>query len=332
MPTPAAWVEQLYSRQFYLLVQNILTRASSLVAFAFFDLLLALGVVGFGVWWVWAICTASRGRRWRAVFVMGFNTVAILACTYLIFLAVWGLNYRRQPLTVKLDYVQSRITQEALMAVTQESIARLNNLHPRVASVRWSSLAELPSRMAPAFTRVQQRLGVVRTAVIAPPKATFLTPYFRRAGIDGMINPFLLEILINETVWPFERPFVVAHEWAHLAGYATESEASFVGWLICLDGDDQTRYSAWLMLTSHLLRYSPDAARADMWALMDEGPVSDLRAIAERLSSTVPIVRRNSNRLYDRYLKANRVEAGLASYGAVVDLVLGTWAPNAALP
>jgi hypothetical protein len=33
---------------------------------------------------------------------------------------------------------------------------------------------------------------------------------------------------------PFEKPFVAAHEWAHLAGYADESEASFVGWLTCV--------------------------------------------------------------------------------------------------
>ena len=38
----------------------------------------------------------------------------------------------------------------------------------------------------------------------------------------------------------------------------------------------------------------------------------------------VPVVRRSASRVYDRYLRANRVEAGIASYGLVVDLLLGT--------
>ena len=38
-----------------------------------------------------------------------------------------------------------------------------------------------------------------------------------------------------------ERPFVIAHEWAHLAGYADESEANFVAWLTCRRADPADR-------------------------------------------------------------------------------------------
>ena len=57
---------------------------------------------------------------------------------------------------------------------------------------------------------------------------------------------------------------------------------------------------------------------------MDEGPLADLRAVSERVSAVVPVVQQNANRVYDRYLRANRVEAGIGSYGLVVDLVLGS--------
>jgi hypothetical protein len=36
------------------------------------------------------------------------------------------------------------------------------------------------------------------------------------------------------------------------------------------------------------------------------------------------MVRRAGGEMYDRFLKANRVEAGIASYGGVVRLILGT--------
>jgi hypothetical protein len=43
-----------------------------------------------------------------------------------------------------------------------------------------------------------------------------------------MTDPFFLETLVASDVLPFERPFLVAHEWSHLAGIADEGEANFV--------------------------------------------------------------------------------------------------------
>ena len=205
-----------------------------------------------------------------------------------------------------------------------ETADRLNALYAALPKAAWPELDALPDRLGPAFERVQRQLGSSRAAVVVAPKATLLAPYFRWAGIDGMISPFTLEILVNEAVLPFERPYVVAHEWAHLAGYAAESEASFVGWLTCLAGDDASRYSAWLYLLPRVVRHLDEEGRGWVWGRLAAGPAADLRAVALRLRAAVPVVQRNANRVYDRYLRANRVEAGIASYGEVVDLVLGT--------
>ena len=324
VPTPAAWVERFYSRQFYLVLQNVMTQLSSLVSFALFDLLVGVVLIGLVGWWASALQRAGAGRRWRAAARMVLNTATVVAGLYLVFVGVWGLNYRREPLTVKLDYDQRRVTSQALVRLAEDSVGHLNDLFDKTGGTRWPTLGELPGRLAPAFQRVQRRLGVSRTAIVGVPKATLLTSYFRRAGIDGMMNPFSLEILVNETVMPYERPFVVAHEWSHLAGYAHEAEASFVGWLTCLAGDDVSRYSGWLFLTPHLLRNLPATEREGMWASIDDGPRQHLQAIAQRLDQAVPVVRRSANRVYDRFLRANRVEEGIASYGLVVDLALGT--------
>jgi hypothetical protein len=50
-----------------------------------------------------------------------------------------------------------------------------------------------------------------------------------------------------------------------------------------------------------------------------------LRAIAQRIQThAMPVASRAGYALYDRFLKANRVEAGLRSYSEVVRLLLGT--------
>jgi hypothetical protein len=140
-----------------------------------------------------------------------------------------------------------------------------------------------------------------------------------------MTGPFFLETLANQTLLPFERAATVAHEWSHLAGYAEESEANFVGWLVCMRGPVPVQYSGWLSLYGTVVGALPRSDRDAVLARLNEGPRTDLRAISERIRRyTIPAASRAGYAIYDRYLKANRVEAGVRSYGEVLRLLLGT--------
>ncbi len=109
-----------------------------------------------------------------------------------------------------------------------------------------------------------------------------------------------------------------------LAGFAHEAEANFVAWLICLEGDEAMRYSAWSFFVPRLLAALPETSQQRLGAALGPGPRSDFAAVRARLSRTIPIVRRNARRINDRYLKANRVASGVASYGEVLQLAVGT--------
>jgi hypothetical protein len=138
-----------------------------------------------------------------------------------------------------------------------------------------------------------------------------------------MVDPFALEVLANPDLLPWERPFVAAHEWSHLAGFADESEANFVGWLACLRGDESAQYSGWLYLFWQVSGEMSARDREALFAQLDEGPRGDLVAIAARLRrGQLPLLRDVSWVVYDRYLRANHVEAGIRSYGNVINLIL----------
>ena len=145
-----------------------------------------------------------------------------------------------------------------------------------------------------------------------------------------MTDPYFLETLVVSDLLPFERPFVVAHEWSHLAGYGDEGEANFVGWLTCLGSTEAEQYGGWLFLYGELIRAVRGRERAELSARLERGPREDLRAIAARIESQAsPRLSAAGWRVYDRYLKANRVEAGAASYAEVVRLALGvTFGPG----
>jgi hypothetical protein len=323
IPMPAEKVEGLYSERFYPAIQGPLTMITNLVPVALFDVaavaLLLLLVALF-------VRRVRRLGALRGIVRTVTILVGIAAVAYLLFLALWGLNYRRVPLEQKLDYDRSRVTHDNLVAFASRAVAAINGGYEaaHATPVNLTSLEQ-------AFVDAQRALRARRYATPGTPKRSILSWYFRRAGVDGMTDPFFLEIIVNPDVLDIERPMVVAHEWGHLAGYANESEASFIAWLTCVRGDRLAQYSGWLAAYEHAMRALPRQDRPAVQPLAT-GPREDLRAITARYERTSPVVRKAAETVYDEYLRANRVPEGIGSYDAVLRLMVGTrfeadWTP-----
>ena len=105
-----------------------------------------------------------------------------------------------------------------------------------------------------------------------------------------------------------------------------------MGWLTGLRGPAWARYSAWLGITPRLLAVLPPQVRARVSAKIGRGPRDDWRELAQYQERSNRVVRGVSWRAYDRFLKANRVDAGVASYDRVTRLVLGTRIQEKARP
>lgn len=321
LPVPDEVIDRFYSQFAYARLQAFVTPLSNRTPVAWIDLLLvvsALVLLGRSLWDIRRLAAGRAAGR------IAIRLLTAGAAAYLAFLVMWGLNYRRQPLRTKLPFESSRITPEGATALGRSLVDTLNTDY----AVAHSSMAppqEIDAALAAAFRDAAHGLGLpVRTA-FARPKTSLLDLYFRRAGVAGMTDPFFLETLVSSDLLPFERAHVVAHEWAHLAGLADEGEASFAGWLACMRGNPSHRYSGAMALYLEVMSGLPASARAEVSGALGEGPRADLRAMQERdareRSARVSLA---GWRVYDSYLKMNRVDAGTASYGEVVQLVLGT--------
>ena len=323
-PLPRRTVESVYAHRVYPVVQPRLTALTNRTPFAWFDVLVLVG--GGAIIAIWVVrLRRGRQRLIRTVGGLMLDTATIAAVVYLWFLAAWGLNYRREPLSASLDFQEERITRENLRQLGSRGVESLNMLYAEAHARGWPDLDNVRGSLAPAFDLAQQELAATWRAEPGIPKRSVLNFYFTRVSIDGMTAPFFLETLANQSLLPFERPATIAHEWAHLAGYADESEASFLGWLVCMRGSPADRYSGWLSLYFTIANSLPAADRVELSKALDEGPRDDLRAISERVQrQRVPVASRAGYALYDRYLRANRVEAGIRSYAEVIRLLLGT--------
>jgi hypothetical protein len=332
MPMSADLVERLYSRGGFPIVQTAMTSMSNLVPFALFDVLVLTAIV----LWLWLLVRDVKSRRkngWpRTLGAILLRTTTILAGAYLAFLLLWGLNYRRTPLTGLLDFDRRRISPAAARALLDRTIAELNALHADAHRDGWPRANTIDRRLVDAFWAAQRDLGVSSRIVPARPKRTMFDPYFTRAAVAGMTDPYFLETMVASDLLPFERPAVIAHEWGHLAGFVDEGDANFVSWLACLHGAPSHQYSGWLSLYGDL----GSSVGRDVWrdanAKLAAGPRADIKAIRDRYETHVnPVVSDAGWRVYDQYLKANRVDEGTRSYAQVVTLVLGTaFAPDGA--
>lgn len=326
VPIPARAIDRLYSAGIYPVLQRGLTRLSNVVPIALLDLLIVTTIVAFSIaaWRDWR-CAGVATMAVRGV----VRLLTIAAVVYVLFLVCWGLNYRRTPLMAALQFDAQRVTGGAAADAAAIAVARLNALHDAAHAAGFPAAGARDDRLVEGLRTAVVDIGRGASIEPARPKRTMLDWYFRRAGVDGMTDPFFLETLIASDIQPFERPFIVAHEWSHLAGFADEGDANFVGWLACLRSPPSAQYSGWLFFYSEVAQSLGRRDAAAIAGRLTAGPRADLQAIRDRILRQVnPQVAAAGWRAYDAYLKANRIEAGTKSYAHVVRLALGVRLPS----
>jgi hypothetical protein len=173
------------------------------------------------------------------------------------------------------------------------------------------------------------------TIAVVPPKAVYFSGLMSRLGTSGVYSPFTGEPNYNAIIPDADLPFTVAHEMAHRRGFARESEANFVAFLVCTGSSHPyVRYSGYLgalRVLSVLRRLAPERYPA-VAALLGEGPRADLRAAERFWSRYAGRLSNASRRLNDAYLRANRVRTGVRNYGEMVSLVFGYYLSRGLAP
>jgi hypothetical protein len=317
-------VRAMYSASVYPSLQSNLTRLSNRVSVPLFDITVGIAIIILLITWI-ASVRRARQRRSVGPAARGLvSTALVLALIYVWFLLAWGLNYSRPPLERSVPFDAKRITPGALQALAARAVSEANRTYEAAHAAGFPSIDASPPQLAEAVRQVTKEFGHAAPAVLAQPKHSMFSPYFRASGVSGMLAPFFLETLVNPDLTGPERPYVLAHEWAHLSGFAPEADAGFIGILASLRADVPANYSAWLALVSEAASQLPPATRNLVLRDLAPGPRADQEAINARLRALVPQVERVAWAAYDRALKSQGVVEGIESYSRVVQLLLGT--------
>jgi hypothetical protein len=152
-------------------------------------------------------------------------------------------------------------------------------------------------------------------------------------GFGGYLNPFTNEAQVNFKLPKYGLPMVVCHEMAHEMGYASESEANFVGFLSATKNKDlYFQYSAY----SSALRYClHNIERKDASQLKRFERKINPGILANYQESTLfwkqyeTPIEKGFKVFYDHFLKMNQQKDGLESYSKFVDLMVNYYSYKA---
>ena len=317
-------VERWYADWLYPIIQANITSLSNRTPIALFDItIIGVSLIAIGIW-TWSIRLARKKQALRSLWRGFVATLTLLAIVYLWFLAAWGLNYARPPLESQLTFDKSKVTPQAVRALAERAVAEANRTHAGAHAAGFAPIHDSPQPLIDALHAVEKDLGRPRATIVATPKWSLLSPFYRASGVSGQLGPFFLETLLNPDLTGPERMAVLGHEWAHLSGYAPESDASFVGLLASMRAGPAGEYSAWLDLVSEAASQLQPVTQRLVLQQLASGPRQDQSAIRERLKALVQPVERAAWAGYDQMLRSQGVEEGVQSYSRVVELLIGT--------
>lgn len=343
-------------RVVYPVVAATLSSVSGLFPFSLYDLFLIAAVI----WLLMIIVLAIVRRRGFVRFL--FSLLPFVTVIVAWFYFSWGIAYFREDFYARCNVDETAYDREQFRDFATRFIERANQSYINFTGM---DFMEVDNTAEGAMTvdnmridgAAADRMGadpggmdkeavrkVIETAYqtlhgplrIAYPngkrrvKPMLFETVYSKTGVSGYFGPFFNEIHVNDYSLDFTYPFTLAHEMAHQFGIGPESEANLYAFIVCAaSGDDRVRYSAYASTLWYVLndvyRFLPDEYESIYLSVRPE-IIDELRRNREHwLAARDESLSNVQDKMYDAYLKTNKVSSGQANYSEVVSLLVSSY-------
>lgn len=265
-----------------------------------------------------------RERWWKCV----LREAGLLLGIYVWFYGAWGINYYRSDLYARTGSVAMPYEERAFQEFLEEFSEQLNGNWCPAEVLSEIGDAELETAVKAWYAALPADPGLCRPRSWQHPKRLLFNRLYSAVGVLGYIGPAFDEMHLNREITPLERPFVFAHEYAHVLGVSSEAEANFWAFEVSRHSDSQAvRYSAWYSLLSFTwnnIRSLLGEEDFQAWtATLRPEIIEDLQQTRDYWQERRwPWLSRLQHRFYNFFLRSNRIADGTKNYGQVLRLVL----------
>lgn len=300
--------EHAYARGFYPLLANALSFIGNAFPFALTGLIFA----GFSLWFLWIPVREFSKRQsrfsWLAPSVFSILSTGGL----LLFLAclTFLLNHHRysEEKLYALDFELNEPAYHKLVEHSVEEAEGLSEVFPQ--DERGCSDIDFTLESYDALIKAEQALFLESQGLPALSRANaryfLFSDIWSGLGVSGQYQPFFAQPNLASAIPEFSKPFVLAHERAHLNGFASEAGANLLAAQTLLHSRHEgLRYLALL----ELWRKNPPEAT-------NERIKKDLQCWAEDWEKVKRFKYESLFRkMNDTYLKLSGHPDGVQSYG-----------------
>lgn len=318
------WIEKFYSTHIYVFISAILRTITGWLP-------LSIGDILYGCVFVWLMYKIIRffftRPSWKKFFIGVRNLVVKFLWVYVFFLLMWALNYYRYGIGYQLNLEPKEYNTADLKGTTTQLLLHLNSSAKMLDSLHLS----YPNDKAifnEAITVYHQAENtypylLYKHASVKPMLSGAIGSY---SGFLGYYNPFTGEAQVNTKPPAFVLPYTTCHEMAHQIGYASESEASFVAYLVTKQNNNPLfNYSAYFDLFSYAngeLFIRDSLAAKQNVKLLDTLVKKDYVAYRKYLHKYRNPIEPLLSVIYGNYLKAHNQPQGIKSYDEVVAWII----------
>ncbi|NLP45165.1 MAG: DUF3810 domain-containing protein [Peptococcaceae bacterium] len=326
-------VERYYALGFAQKVTRYLSLATGVLPFSLAELLvclLILGVLG-GLAWSVSLLIRNRSGLLSCLKNLLFNLIIVCSLVYLSFQLIWGLNYNRLSFAEIADLELTEVSEKELMLLCTELVEKANGFRDGLPEDQAGILkieegfAELREKARQAFLLASSDYHQLsgNYGLAKPVSFSRLMSY---TGITGIYIPFTGEANVNIDIPAYTLPATICHEMAHQRGFAREDECNYIAWLVCNSIEDRVfQYSGTILALNHSLnalwRVNPQNA-AQLRDGLGAGVKRDLAYLTQYWSKYEGKIEQIASDINDSYLKSNRQQDGIQSYGRMVALLL----------
>lgn len=282
----------------------------------------------------------AKGPNRASIFKRFIKLIIIIICIMVpLFYLNFGYTYHRHRLSNNLELEIQKRSKEDLNEVSLWLLDEVNKYSPSVLRhddhVMYSSLSnseifkmaddayEVRAKTSEdPFVKQHLYLGPVRVKGMQKN----LSHLWSYTGITGIYVPFLVESTVNTDVSTSEMIATALHEVAHSYGFAREEEANFMAFFTgIVHPHADFQYAAYLHAFVHTANklYAQDKTmHSDLMQKLDPAVRQELSARSAYWAQFEGPVQEVSTQINNSYLKSNKQEQGVKSYGEVVDLIV----------
>lgn len=320
------FIEKYYSNGIYPSIAKISRSTFGFTSVSIGDI--TYGIVLFFVFrWFWNV-----RRTWKITWKDNLLQVAsFISVFYFLFHLLWATNYHRVPMYEKLE-IEKEYSIEELEAFTMKMIEKTNDIHFKINKndsvkvvVPYSS-QEIFDLSVKSYTTIEKEfpfLKYEKTSI----KPSLISVPLSYMGFGGYLNPFTNEAQVNNCLPKYNFPTTTLHEMAHQIGYASESEANFIGFLASIKSEDiYFQYSGYSFAVKHCIRNFErikEGSSEKFIPLINPGIIKNFGESKQFHEEYETFLEPIFKTFYDNFLKFNQQKDGLEGYSKFLGLMIG---------